>query len=161
MGYTHYWNYVPSRIKDTEVLRKKFKRASKQIKKFAEFVSNEKLDMFNSDITHKPFKLCGGLGEGTPVFNETEIWFNGDGTESMNHETFRIYWSTDEKAFCKTAHKPYDLLVCFALLTFAEIFGKNVFSFSSDGDMEDEEWQLACEYYQDVTGKKPITESIN
>jgi hypothetical protein len=33
MGYTHYWNYVPSRIKDTEVLRKKFKRASKQIKK--------------------------------------------------------------------------------------------------------------------------------
>ena len=53
------------------------------------------------------------------------------------------------------------LAVCFALLTFAEIFGKNVFSFSSDGDMEDEEWQRACEYYQDVTGKKPITESIN
>ena len=150
MGYTHYWNYVPSRIKDTEVLRKKFKRASKQIKKFANFINGE-----------KSFNICGGFGDGAPVFNETEIWFNGDGTESMDHETFRIYWSTDEKAFCKTAHKPYDLLVCFALLTFAEIFGKNVFSFSSDGDMEDEEWQRACEYYQDVTGKKPITESIN
>jgi hypothetical protein len=160
MGYTHYWNYTPSQITDTEVLRKKFKRASKQIKKFAEFVSNEKLDMFNSDITHKPFKLCGGLGEGTPVFNETEIWFNGDGAEGLDHETFKIHWCKDKDDFCKTARKPYDLVVCFALLTFAEILPE-AFSFSSDGSMEDEEWQLACEYYQDVTGKKPITESIN
>ena len=47
MGYTHYWNYVPSRIKDTEVLRKKFKRASKQIKKFAEFVSKNESNLIH------------------------------------------------------------------------------------------------------------------
>lgn len=150
MGYTHYWTYKPNLIENTETLRKKFKRASSQIKRFANFINSE-----------KSFDIRGGFGEGDPVINETEIWFNGDGAVGMDHETFNIHWCTDKKDFCKTARKPYDLLVCFALLTFAEIFGKNVFSFSSDGDMEDEEWQRACEYYQNATGKKPITESIN
>lgn len=160
MGYTHYWNFTPSKIEDTEKLRKAFKRASKQIKKFADFVSNEHLNLFNSDIMHTTFKLCGGLGEGDPVFNETEIWFNGDKSEGLDHETFKIYWCTDEKGFCKTARKPYDLVVCYALLTFAEIFGKNVFTFSSDGNVEDKEWQQALEYYESATGKKPKTETI-
>lgn len=154
MGYTHYWKYAPSKIKDTEVLRKKFKQASNQVKKFAGTVSNAKAGMFSGDITHKPFKLRGGLGEGVPVFNETEIWFNGDGAASLDHETFKIYWGDDKNDFCKTARKPYDLVVCFALLTFAEILPE-VFSFSSDGNMEDEEWKLACEYYEGTTGQKP------
>lgn len=130
-------------------MRKKFKRASNQIKRFANFINGE-----------KSFDICGGLGEGMPVFNETEIWFNGDGAKSLDHETFKIYWCDDQSNFCKTNRKPYDLLVCFALLTFAEIFPKEVFTFSSDGDINDEEWQRACEYYESATGKKPITESI-
>jgi hypothetical protein len=43
-------------------------------------------------------------------------------------------------------------LVCFALLTFAEIFPE-AFEFSSDGDMEDTEWQQGVEYYETYTGK--------
>lgn len=148
MGYTHYWSFEPNKVKDTEILRKKFKRASKQIKKFADFIN-----------TNKSFNICGGLGKGTPIFNETEIWFNGDASDSLDHETFNIHWTRPTtfgkyNDFCKTARKPYDLLVCFSLLTFAEIFPE-AFTFSSDGDMNDVEWQRACEYYETYTGKAP------
>jgi|694.fasta_scaffold26626_12 hypothetical protein len=146
MGYTHYWNFEPNKVKDTETLRKKFNKASKQIKSFANWLPN------------KGIKICGGLGQGKPIFNETEIWFNGDASEHLDHETFNIHWclrvtyKDSWRDFCKTACKPYDLLVCFALLTFAEIFPE-AFSFSSDGDMEDSEWQQGVEYYETFTGK--------
>jgi hypothetical protein len=145
MGYTHYWTFEPNKAKDTETLRKKFKRASKQIKAFANFLPN------------KGIKICGGLGEGAPIFNETEVWFNGDRSEGLDHETFSVHWSRPSvlgkwNDFCKTARKPYDILVCFALLTFVEIFPE-AFEFSSDGDMEDIEWQQGVEYYETFTGK--------
>jgi len=145
MGYTHYYTFDPNKIENTQTLLKKFKKASKQIKAFAQWLPN------------KGIKICGGLGEGKPIFNETEIWFNGDGSEHLDHETFSIHWSRPNSMqryndFCKTARKPYDILVCFALLTFAEIFPE-AFEFSSDGNMEDNEWQRAVEYYEIFTGK--------
>lgn len=141
MGYTSYWEYKPEAIEDTEKLRKMFSKASKQIKKFCDFISK-------NDI-----KICGGLGEGKPIFNESEVWFNGDASQHLDHETFKIYWSETSNSFCKTNRKPYDVLVCFALLTFAEIFPKEVFNFSSDGTMADEEWQAAVELYESFTDK--------
>jgi hypothetical protein len=145
MGYTHYWNFEPNKVKDTETLRKKFKRASKQIKGFAGWMPN------------KGIKICGGLGVGKPIFNESEVWFNGDASEHLDHETFSMHWFRPttwgtQNDFCKTSRKPYDLLVCFALLTFSEIFPE-AFEFSSDGDMEDAEWQQGVEYYETFTGK--------
>jgi hypothetical protein len=146
MGYTHYWKFEPNKVQNTEQLRKKFKKASQQIKKFAEWLPN------------KGIEIRGGLGEGKPIFNETEVWFNGNQAEGLDHETFGMHWSRPNllgnwSDFCKTARKPYDLLVCFALLTFAHIFPKEVFDFSSDGTMEDTEWQHAVEYYETFTGK--------
>jgi hypothetical protein len=149
MGYTHYWSFDPNKVNSTEDLRKRFKRASMQIKKFANWVNENKSEVY---------KICGGLGKGKPIFNETEIWFNGDISQQLDHETFNMHWSrptlhggfTD---FCKTARKPYDLVVCFALLTFAEIF-PDAFEYSSDGNMEDEEWQRAVEFYETFTGKE-------
>lgn len=143
MGYTHYWEYKPDAIKDTEKLRKRFKRASKLIKKFAEFITINKSEVY---------KICGGLGEGKPIFNESEIWFNGDSAQNLDHETFNIHWYKSGMKFCKTARKPYDLLVCFALLTFAEILPE-AFTFSSDGTVADDEWQIACEFYETFTDK--------
>jgi len=149
MGYTHYWSFDPNKVKSTEDLRKRFKRASMQIKKFANWVNDNKSEVY---------KIRGGLGKGKPIFNETEIWFNGDASQQLEHETFNMHWSRPTlhggfKDFCKTARKPYDLAVCFALLTFAEIF-PDAFEYSSDGDGRDEEWQRAIEFYETFTGKK-------
>jgi hypothetical protein len=145
MGYTHYWEYSPEKIERTETLRRKFKAASGQIKRFAKFIERQDL-----------FKIRGGSGEGKPVFNESEIWFNGDASADLDHETFSIRWHEKSRTnpcdwFCKTAHKPYDLLVCFALLTLVEKFGRSVFSFSSDGDSED--WKEVINLYETFTGK--------
>jgi hypothetical protein len=149
MGYTHYWTFEPNKIKDTEVLRKKFEQASKTIEEAAKFIN-----------VNKSYKICGGLGEGKPILNETEIWFNGERAKDLDHETFKIHWSDpnilgDYRGFCKTARKPYDLLVCFTLLVFADTFPEDVFSFSSDGEFSNQEWQRAIEFYTDFTGKAP------
>lgn len=143
IGYTHYWEYKPDAIEDTEKLRKMFSKASKQIKKFADFITTNKSEVY---------KICGGLGDGNPIFNESEVWFNGDRAQSLDHETFKIYWGKKSDSFCKTARKPYDLIVCFALLTFAEILPE-AFTFSSDGTVADDEWQKGVEYYETFTGK--------
>lgn len=148
MGYTHYWKFDPNKVSNTEDLRKRFKRASTQIKKFVDFMNTDKSEVY---------KICGGLGEGKPIFNESEVWFNGDRSQGLDHETFGVHWSRPTyhgkwNDFCKTARKPYDVTVCFALLTFAEIFPE-AFEFSSDGTMADEEWQRACDLYEAFTGK--------
>ncbi len=142
IGYTHYWTYSPNKAKSKKELKDLFSKASKQIEEFANYVERNKL-----------FSIRGGIGEDKPLFNSSEIWFNGCAKENLDHETFSIKFETSERAFCKTARKPYDLLVCFSLLTFADIFPKEVFSFSSDGDSSEREWQTALEYYEDFTGK--------
>ena len=154
MGYTHYWTFDPNKVKNTEDLRKRFKRASRYVKDFVRFMDQNKSDVF---------KICGGLGEGKPIFNETEIWFNGDASQQLDHETFGIHWSRPNLHgkwnFCKTARKPYDLIVCFTLLVFADIFPK-AFEFSSDGGMNDTEWQRAVDLYESFTGKTAKVEHL-
>lgn len=144
MGYTHYWYYQPSKIEDKTLLREKFGQASKQIQEFAAYINRNKM-----------FSVCNGLGEGKPTFNDHEVWFNGNKEEDLDHETFSIQWDTEDRDFCKTARKPYDLLVCFSLLIFSEIFPKEVFSFSSDGRPSELLWQNAIKYYKLFTGKPP------
>jgi len=150
MGYTHYWSFEPNQESDTEQLRKSFKRASKYVKGFVKFMDNNKSDVY---------KICGGLGEGKPIISDTEIWFNGDASQQLDHETFSLHWARPNlhgryRDFCKTARKPYDLIVCFTLLIFAEIFPPEAFEFSSDGDINDDEWQRAVELYEAFTGFK-------
>jgi len=144
MGYTHYWE-IKSDPSDAEGVRRKFKRASGNIKRFAKFCETQDL-----------FRVCGGLGEGKPIFNESEVWFNGDEKNELDHETFNVRWrdflKNESRGFCKTAYKPYDLLVCFSILALAEEF-KNRFTFSSDGDEQD--WKQAFELYETFTGKQP------
>jgi hypothetical protein len=143
MGYTHYWYYQPNKIEDKPLLREKFGQASKQIQEFADYIDRNKM-----------FSVCNGLGEEKPTFNNNEVWFNGDKAEGLDHETFCIEWDTEDRDFCKTARKPYDLLVCFSLLTFSEVFPREIFSFSSDGTPSEPLWQNAIKYYEKFTGKK-------
>jgi len=154
MGYTHYWTFEPNKVQNTEDLRKRFKRASKYVKGFVKFINANKSEVYT---------ICGGLGDGKPIITDTEIWFNGDASQQLDHETFSIHWNRPNyhgkwNDFCKTARKPYDIVVCFTLLIFAEIL-PDAFTFCSDGTIEDDEWQRAVELYEAFTGfdaKPPI-----
>jgi hypothetical protein len=141
---------------NTEELRKKFLQAvcwidhaHKKIKK-DKFIHKGQAGGFYDD---QPFIIRGGLGEGKPMINESEVWFNGDAKKGLDHETFGIRWfpsGGEERGFCKTARKPYDLLVCFSLLAFKHAFDNpDIFTFSSDGD--NSEWETARNLYMDIT----------
>jgi hypothetical protein len=142
MGYTHYWTFDPNKIEDKKLISQKFAQASQQINEFCSYIQKNKL-----------FTVCGGIGEDKPLFLDSQVWFNGSAQEGLDHETFSIKLEEPERGFCKTARKPYDLLVCFSLLTFEEILPKGAFSFSSDGEANEDEWQEAIRYYENFTGK--------
>ena len=154
MGYTHYWKYNPNKIENTEEVRKMF-RVTTNVVKVAKgiisrnpFIHKGQAGGYYDDV---PCKIKGGLGEGTPIINESEIWFNGDSKKQMDHETFGIKWNIGENGFCKTARKPYDILVCVALIAMNQSFkGTGAFSFSSDGDNMD--WETAKDLYTRITG---------
>ena len=157
MGYTHYWTYKPNLIKDTEELRKRFlqavcwiNKAHKLIKKNP-YIHEGQAGGYYNDI---PCKIKGGLGEGRPMINESQVWFNGDSKTGMDHETFGIKWYPEKgesKDFCKTNRKPYDLLVCISLLAFLHAFeNTGAFTFSSDGDNSD--WEVAASLFQKISG---------
>jgi len=154
MGYTNYWTYNPNAIENTEELRKKF-LVVRNIVKVAKGIISRK------PFSHKgqaggcyddvPCKIKGGLGEGTPMINESQIWFNGDAKTGMDHETFSITWNKGGQDFCKTNRKPYDLLVCVTLLAMNKQFkGTGAFTFSSDGDNSD--WETAKDLYTRIVG---------
>jgi len=157
MGYTHYWTYQPNNMLDTEKLRRSFRvavsiieRAHKKIRK-NRFIHEGQAGGFYKGV---PCTIRGGLGEGSPMINESEVWFNGDAKTGTDHETFGIRWypsGGEVKGFCKTARKPYDILVCVSLLAFKHAFfnDPDVFSFSSDGDNSD--WEDARNLYMDIT----------
>ncbi len=106
----------------------------------------------------EPIVLCGGHGTGKPVINTKVIYFNGDESKDLDHETFYFPFTGEDFNFnfCKTARKPYDFMVCITLLSLKN----NVtgFSFSSDGDKED--WEPAVKYYEEHIGKLKNKEEI-
>jgi len=142
MGYTHYWR--PKKADD---------------KTWNEFVAVcKKLHKKLPDS----IVIADGFGEGSPTFggilnkdiprlNSPTIDFNGSEARGEAYETFRIIQNDDEWQFCKTARKPYDLLVCACLIAAKEILGYEV---TSDGDRED--WEEAITFYTKVTGKNII-----
>ena len=95
-------------------------------------------------------KICGGTGDGEPEFSKTRIEFNGDESQGLNHETFRVEFNKPTKFdFCKTARKPYDMLVCLCLISLRNNIPGG-FECSSDGDLED--WEPAYEFYEKHIG---------
>ena len=127
MGYTHYWEFKknPVKIKDGAL---KFQQAVTMLKKGVEGITT---------ADGESVKLCGGLGEGEPVFSDTLVWLNGDASMEQDYETCLIELDSpnDYKYnFCKTGRRPYDVAVCLALFCFKHYFGDD-FKFSSDGDI--------------------------
>lgn len=148
MGYTNYWNFKKNPI-EIENGADKFKRAVKNIKEyFSKMPVKVRIKNYDGDVKEESLTLFGGDGKREPVFSDTVICFNGDASKGLSHESFYIALGGDLYSFdfCKTARKPYDFAVCFALLCFKAEFGDD-FNFSSDGKIENGEcgWMFAKE----------------
>jgi len=111
-------------------------------------------------------RIRNGHGEGEPEFHEAYFSINGDASvvsgdgRDLAHETFYWEgiptideWRKDEPEtfdFCKTAYKPYDVVVTAILIRAKQIYGSCV-KISSDGDWQD--WQAGRELYERVFGE--------
>lgn len=92
--------------------------------------------------------LAGARGSGRPAWNNAGICFNGQGVEA--HESFIIdrYSNPSAFGFCKTAQKPYDIVVCATLIILNHYIP--TFHPSSDGDERD--WQDAIDMVEHALG---------
>jgi hypothetical protein len=138
MGYTSYYTFNRAALTPAEIATG-FALAAKEIKRLKQYLP-------------KDIKIKGGLGTGAAVINDEEIWFNGDAKFDLDHETFHVKRDTVDlltKDFCKTARKPYDVLVCCALISLKRHL-PGAFSFTSDGDRSD--WASAIAFYDANTG---------
>lgn len=165
MGYTHYF------YRKETLPKKKWKQFTDEILMLAKNLPARCITAGNIGSTtgidgRQPIILCGWNEEekeyqrGFPIVCSDGVAFNGDG--DWGHESFWVpqdasgekYSSIDKETglmfgFCKTARKPYDTMVCLALISMKRWFMKDVL-ISSDGDRSD--WQPAMDLYQKLTG---------
>jgi hypothetical protein len=153
MGYTHYWaqtrDFTPEEFGDIAA-------SVRKIVKAAEGKPTTTAGGYFADI---PVKIYGGAGTGQPKLTKKLISFNGAAPE-LDHETFYLepkrglpYPSARPDqlgwAFCKTARKPYDVVVV-ACLTFLQAdYG---FEVSSDGNTED--WAAGVQLAEEALGRQ-------
>jgi hypothetical protein len=152
MGYTNYY-YVPVKMD-----KKKFKTLSEELQTAAGLLPG------NTSSASNPGQyavLCGGCGTGEPEFTKDTICFNGDESKGLDHETFRIDRDNSQRAithgskngivfdFCKTARKPYDLMVQISMLRLKHHFPES--NISSDGDPSD--WKNGKALYKKIFGE--------
>lgn len=150
MGYTHYWYGSDDVDRDSWM---KLKEAVIGV-----------LSIAKAD----GIQIVNGMGDaGTqPLVNDQLISFNG----VPNHETFYLercmevqgYMRDRPKeeqrfAFCKTAYKPYDVVVT-AILCLAEHLTGGVYRVSSDGGPGD--WQEGLALARKVMSDVPLPAKV-
>jgi len=176
MGYTHYWRRPEGTAHDT-IAWNAFVNDCKVLYKHMPEHSHSSGDFFGND----PLYLSGCFKYQRPVFNEKMIFFNGSGVppqkrtknehmewvgvhdEKFCHETFHLQktarelepWERKDVLFsyCKTARKPYDLMVQAVLILYKYYFP--YVEISSDGELND--WSEAFKF---VAGTLPTGTGI-
>ena len=96
MGYTHYWKTSPEAARQ---LQDKWPFIIRDAKAYCDEVSQRDgiVIQFEDD------------DDSPAVFSESDIRFNG--ADPLGHETFILHNSPSKFNFCKTAGKPYDVMV--------------------------------------------------
>jgi hypothetical protein len=106
------------------------------------------LEDIRAVVAEAKVPLADGNGDGgtSPEFSEKAICFNG--VDAQGHETFHVENGMRGFHFCKTAQKPYDIIVCACLIILHEYIP--TIKVSSDGNAV--EWQSAVDLCQKVLG---------
>lgn len=151
MGYTHYFYQK----RDFSILE--WLKITEAFKRLVDEMPTRSTNPYYPDA---PIVLCDWSGkEGTtPEISDDRISFNGEG--DMSHETMTLNrvcppksdWDKDSVfQFCKTAAKPYDLMVCSLLIVAVE-FAPTALDLSSDGDMDGDDWAEAYDFVGGLRG---------
>jgi hypothetical protein len=162
MGYTHYWEIKKTAPK---------KVWGKIIVDFKKLMDNmpETTNTAGGFSEKDPLFLGGCRYTQHPIVDDVQVFFNGSAVPSekrkkdrnnwtdgdndkLSHEVFYIYRIKKDNAnfnCCKTARKPYDLMVC-AFLILAEYHAPKYYNFSSDGDYD--EWYPAITFVSKFLG---------
>lgn len=136
MGYTHYFKQIKPVDIDT----------------WQKIVADVRLLLDASPVT-----ICNGSGDigSPPTVNDDSIAFNGENNANDDsHESFMLPRQYAEFNFCKTAHKPYDLLVV-ASLCVADYHAPGAYDIGSDGDNDD--WQEGLDFARQTLNNPKIS----
>ena len=151
MGYTHYWDLKGEVTPET---KKQMKTAVWELNLLIDRLPGT-TDTAGGYYADEPLKICGGDGTGKPNITDEVICFNGCAKDGNDYESFYFNINNVEWTFCKTARKPYDFVVCLALICLTN--NLEGFKFSSDGGLDD--WKPAVDFYFDKTGRE-VTENL-
>ena len=158
MGYTHYW-YFPATY---AVKANTWKKIVEDFNKILDFKELDGYEQANLRVNLRDI-LEQKSGQKLAITDDM-IWFNGREENDQCHETFHLERKSTEESyrtqqtsdingkpipfeegeecftFCKTARKPYDIVVCCCLLIAKHYVG-DLIKVSSDGD--ETEWNDA------------------
>ncbi len=136
MGYTHYWSHAPN------LDRQKLLAAMQDA---AKIVDTARAQGIALEVEFgEPTLTLNGVDEDS---HEPFIFPQNIDSYALSHPKANGYlW-----AFCKTARKPYDVVVCAILLVLKHHLGKQIMV-ASDGGREDDEWIPAEKLVQEVLG---------
>lgn len=161
MGYTHYW-YRPKSLE-----QRRYRLLVADIRILLSTLPKQRVNG-DGDQRECPLIIRGVNGKGQPEITEHCIAFNGDNEQGqrLGHEAMlfpRLHlpeaWERPHVdpentyfQFCKTAGKPYDVLVCATLL--AATFHFPTLSVESDGDVND--WAASVAWYCSCFRDRPL-----
>lgn len=151
MGYTNYFR------RPVELDEKKFKLFVADVKAIFKAAAKKKISLANGHgkVGTRPQANLEGV-----IFNGMDFsTIKGISGEDESHETLyipRVFkpqeWNKPEKGlyfeFCKTARKPYDLVVVAVLIALKKHFP--TVKISSDGGSDD--WKAGKEFCQSILG---------
>jgi hypothetical protein len=170
MGYTHYFYH-------RTIEENAWNKITEGTKKLIEAIEEGNYPKHKYWPESVPLKICslkydeatGEELEVEPIVDEDQIWFNGATVEDAEGNTVDTSFETfvlprvvsDERIredrcepimdkafdFCKTARRPYDLIVCSVLLLVEHYAPEDVLV-KSDGDYND--WAEARQYVKQV-----------
>ena len=129
MGYTHYWYFK----------KQPTKASYEAVLKECNFICRSYSKQFGG--------LSGYSAHSTKDYEGLLV--NGSGENAHEHLVFRKYSEFDSTNFCKTARKPYDIVVTACLALIAKRLPS--IQITSDGDAKD--WLAGCLLASYLTGE--------
>lgn len=145
MGYTHYWTFQQPKRGDAAKVEALYQKAVKDCAK----------------IIRTYYEAFGGLSgytAHTPIGTYGGILVNGKGDDAHEdfslREHFKQNLEPDNWNFCKTARKPYDVVVTACLIVLKHRLGDRI-DVSSDGFQHD--WEAGLDLAKRVLKLKTLT----